>query len=80
MFMALSQPIIALYQPEISIILLDRIQILDIKPQNGTDNGKVLVYAHGGGYTFGSDIVDCKQIRLHMSMDANSVYKPKKYC
>jgi epsilon-lactone hydrolase len=54
MLMALSQPIIDLYQPDISEIMLDGIQILDIKPQNWTDNGKVLVYAHGGGYTFGS--------------------------
>lgn len=54
MLMALSQPIIDLYQPDISEIMLDGIQILDIKPKNWTDNGKVLVYAHGGGYTFGS--------------------------
>jgi acetyl esterase/lipase len=54
MLMALSQPIIDLYQPDISEIMLDGIQILDIKPQNWTDNGKVLVYTHGGGYTFGS--------------------------
>jgi hypothetical protein len=45
MLMALSQPIIDLYQPDISEIMLDGIQILDIKPQNWTDNGKVLVYA-----------------------------------
>ena len=54
MLMALSQPIIDLYQPDISEIMLDGIQILDIKPKNWTDNGKVLVYAHGRGYTFGS--------------------------
>lgn len=54
MLMALSQPIIDLYQPDISEIMLDGIQILDIKPKDWTDNGKVLVYAHGGGYTFGS--------------------------
>ncbi|MGH9979532.1 MAG: alpha/beta hydrolase, partial [Nitrososphaeraceae archaeon] len=53
-FMALSQSIIDLYQPNISEIMLDGIQVLDIKPQNWTDNGKVLVYVHGGGYTFGS--------------------------
>lgn len=56
MFIALSQPIIDLYQPNISEIMLDGIQVLDIKPQNWKDNGKVLVYAHGGGYTFGSAI------------------------
>jgi acetyl esterase/lipase len=56
MFMALSQPIIDLYQPNILEIMLDGVQVLDIKPQNWMDNGKVLVYTHGGGYTFGSAI------------------------
>jgi acetyl esterase/lipase len=56
MFMALSQSIIDLYQPNISEIMLDGVQVLDIKPRNWTDNGKVLVYTHGGAYTFGSAI------------------------
>jgi epsilon-lactone hydrolase len=54
MFMTLSQSIIDLYQPNISEIMLDGVQVLDIKPWNWTDNGKVLVYTHGGAYTFGS--------------------------
>jgi monoterpene epsilon-lactone hydrolase len=30
---------------------IEGIDILDIKPKDWTDNGKVLVYAHGGAYT-----------------------------
>lgn len=30
------------------------IQVIDIKPKNWEDNGKVLVYTHGGDYTLGS--------------------------
>ncbi|MPZ07892.1 MAG: alpha/beta hydrolase fold domain-containing protein [Nitrososphaeraceae archaeon] len=56
MIMELSRPIIDLYQPNVSEIMLGGIQVLDIKPQNWKDNGKVLVYTHGGGYTFGSAI------------------------
>jgi epsilon-lactone hydrolase len=50
----LSQPIINSYQPNITETKLGGLQILDIKPKNWKDNGKVLVYTHGGAYTFGS--------------------------
>lgn len=53
-FVELSQPIIDSYQPNITETKLGGLQILDIKPKNWKDNGKVLVYTHGGGYTFGS--------------------------
>lgn len=52
----LSQPIIDLYQPNITETKLGGLQVLDIKPKNWNDNGKVLVYTHGGAYTFGSAI------------------------
>jgi epsilon-lactone hydrolase len=54
MFAELSQPIIDLYQPNITETKLGEVQVLDIKPRNWNDNGKVLVYTHGGAYTFGS--------------------------
>ena len=53
-FVELSQPIIDFYQPNITETKLGGLQILDIKPKNWKDNGKVLVYTHGGAYTFGS--------------------------
>ncbi|MGB7960886.1 MAG: alpha/beta hydrolase [Nitrososphaeraceae archaeon] len=53
-FIGLSKPIIDLYQPNISETELGGVQVIDVKPRNWMDNGKVLVYTHGGAYTFGS--------------------------
>ena len=50
----LSQSIVDLYQPNITNATLGGIYVLDIKPKNWNDNGKVAVYTHGGAYTFGS--------------------------
>lgn len=50
----LSQPIVDLYQPNITNVTLGGLYVLDIRPKNWNDNGKVLVYTHGGAYTFGS--------------------------
>ncbi len=38
------------YKPVIEERKLGGIPVLDIKPKNWQDNGKVLVYTHGGGY------------------------------
>ena len=40
------------YQPNITATKLGNVSVLDIKPKDWKDNGKVLVYLHGGGYTF----------------------------
>ena len=40
------------YQSNITSAKLGNVNVLDIKPKNWKDNGKVLVYLHGGGYTF----------------------------
>lgn len=53
-FINLSQPIIDLYRPSITETDLGGIQVIDIKPKNQKNNGKVLVYTHGGAHTFGS--------------------------
>ena len=55
----LSQPIVDLYQPNITNATLGGIYVLDIKPKNWNDNGKVAVYTHGGSYTFGSANSTC---------------------
>jgi epsilon-lactone hydrolase len=46
-----SQSTIDLYQPNITETKLGGVKVLDIKPKNWQDNGKVLVYTHGGAYT-----------------------------
>ena len=46
-----SQSNIDLYQPNITETKLGGVKVLDIKPKNWHDNGKVLVYTHGGAYT-----------------------------
>ena len=51
MFMQLSQPILDNYQPVITATKLGDINVLDVKPKGWRDNGKVLIYVHGGGYT-----------------------------
>ncbi|MGK7922017.1 MAG: alpha/beta hydrolase [Trichodesmium sp.] len=38
------------YKPVVEKRTLGGVPVLDIKPKNWQDNGKVLVYAHGGGY------------------------------
>ncbi|HZD35116.1 MAG TPA: alpha/beta hydrolase [Nitrososphaeraceae archaeon] len=46
-----SRSIVDSYQPNITPTELADISVLDIKPEDWNDNGKVLVYLHGGGYT-----------------------------
>jgi epsilon-lactone hydrolase len=57
MFMQLFQPIVDRYQPNITVTKIGDVNVLDIKPIDWRDNGKVLIYLHGGGY---------------VSLDANS--------
>ncbi len=45
-----SESIRDLYEPNITETILGGINVLDIKPKSWIDNGKVLVYTHGGGY------------------------------
>jgi epsilon-lactone hydrolase len=44
-------PALDIYQPNVTSNRIGGIDILDIKPKDWTDNGKALVYAHGGAYT-----------------------------
>lgn len=46
-----SQPIIDSYQSNVTYTKLGGVNVLDVKPQHWKDNGKILVYLHGGGYT-----------------------------
>jgi epsilon-lactone hydrolase len=51
MFMQMSQPIVDSYQPDVTATKLRDVNVLDIKPKDWKDNGKILIYVHGGGYT-----------------------------
>jgi epsilon-lactone hydrolase len=52
MFSQMSQPIVDSYQHNITYTRLGGVNVLDIKPNDWRDNGKVLIYLHGGSYTF----------------------------
>ena len=47
----MTQPAVDSYHPNITVTELGDVNVLDIKPRDWRDNGKVLVYLHGGGYT-----------------------------
>lgn len=47
-----SQSIIDSYQSNIIYTKLGGVNVIDVKPLDWNDNGKILVYLHGGGYTF----------------------------
>jgi monoterpene epsilon-lactone hydrolase len=51
MFMQTSQPFVESYQPDVTATKMGDVNVLDVKPEGWKDNGKVLVYVHGGGYT-----------------------------
>jgi monoterpene epsilon-lactone hydrolase len=52
MLIGMSKPLVDIYQPNITAAKLGNVTVLDIKPKDWRDNGKVLVYLHGGGHTF----------------------------
>ena len=45
------QHIIDRYHSNITYTKLGGVNVIDVKPQDWKDNGKILVYLHGGGYT-----------------------------
>ena len=47
----IAQPAVDSYHPNITVTELGDVNVLDIRPRDWRDNGKVLVYIHGGGYT-----------------------------
>ncbi len=47
-----SQLTVDSYQPNVTVTKLGNVNVLDVKPKDWKDDGKVLVYLHGGGYTF----------------------------
>lgn len=50
----MSEPLLARYQPTIATGELGGVPVLDIRPRDWQDNGRALVYTHGGAYTFNS--------------------------
>jgi len=45
------KPLVERLQPTVTNMKLGGVPVLEIKPRNWKDNGKVLVYTHGGAYT-----------------------------
>ena len=50
-FKTVSKSVAKQYQPSIEERQLGGVHVLDIKPKGWQNNGKVLIYTHGGGYT-----------------------------
>jgi acetyl esterase/lipase len=50
----MTEPLMERYQPTITERDLGGVQVLDIKPKQWHDDGRILVYTHGGAYTFNS--------------------------
>jgi monoterpene epsilon-lactone hydrolase len=48
---ATSEQVANVFQPNVTAIEIADVNVLDIKPKNWKDNGKVMIYTHGGGYT-----------------------------
>jgi acetyl esterase/lipase len=46
-----SKPIVDKLEPIVTEMKLGGVPVVDIKPRNWKDNGKVMVYTHGGAYT-----------------------------
>jgi monoterpene epsilon-lactone hydrolase len=45
------EPLLDVLKPEVTEMTLGGVPTLEVKPQGWKDNGKVLVYTHGGAYT-----------------------------
>ena len=50
----MTDSLLARYQPTVTPRELSGVPVQDIRPRNWQDNGRVLVYTHGGAYTFNS--------------------------
>jgi len=46
-----SKPLVDKLEPIVTEMKLGEVPVLDIKPRNWKDNGKVMLYTHGGAYT-----------------------------
>lgn len=49
-----AQPLIDLLEPELTEMVLGGVPVLEMKPKGWQDNGKIIVFTHGGGYTMQS--------------------------
>ncbi len=53
LFAALRKAALERYQPQLAETVMGGIPVLDLKPRAWKENGKVLVYVHGGAYVYG---------------------------
>jgi len=47
---ARSEPVVKALDPDVRALTLGGVPVLDIRPKGWTDNGKVMVYTHGGAH------------------------------
>ncbi|OAN18131.1 hypothetical protein A3K86_04310 [Photobacterium jeanii] len=72
----LNQAAIEMYRPEVKALELGGVPVLDVKPKGWQDNGKVLVYTHGGaytGYTAESSLASCVPVAADTGLRVISV-------
>ena len=43
-------PLFGIFNPVLNDTVIGGVPVIDIKPKGWTDNGKVLIYSHGGAY------------------------------
>jgi monoterpene epsilon-lactone hydrolase len=46
------KPLLVQLKPKVTELNMGGVPVLDVKPRDWKDNGKVMVYTHGGAYTF----------------------------
>ena len=51
MWISQSQSLVDSFEANITSTKLGNVSVVDIKPKDWKDNGKILIYIHGGGYT-----------------------------
>lgn len=54
LYTSFNDAIVAKFQPNIEKRSIGNVPVLDVKPKNWKENGKVIVYVHGGGFTTAS--------------------------
>ncbi len=53
-FVEQNEAVVEQFNPTLTPLDIGGVPVIDVKPQEWQDNGKVIVYLHGGAYTLGS--------------------------
>jgi len=63
---SMNAELVELYEPELEPRGIEGVSVVDIKPRGWRDEGKVLIYTHGGGYV-GGDAADALDSTLPLA-------------